>query len=198
MERSVAHVDAMTPRRVTNAAWDALLKLLVHEAPLVIGYDIAIGVEELDAHGHRDGLLGHEEDDTLVHGVLECPALGVYEANASDPLAGVLDGSARVEAIGSQFPPRLAQGNPRGGRVPWPPLPVTPWALHPREASREATTVQCHDSIPLGPPSASHVTYEIWRSGPPLVFTMQIVFAGTRNGMDAPSGPLSLDRPATF
>ena len=56
-------------------------RLYVDESPPVTSHDIAVDIDEIDVHRHRDGLLGHEEGDTVVNGVLERPALCIREAH---------------------------------------------------------------------------------------------------------------------
>jgi hypothetical protein len=56
--------------------------LLIDETPLVGSDDTPIAVEEFDAHWHRNGLVGEEEDDSVVHRVFKRGLLGIGKTHA--------------------------------------------------------------------------------------------------------------------
>jgi hypothetical protein len=66
----------------------------------------------------RIGTSSREEDDSVIHGVLERPAQRVRQAQAGDPLAGVLDSPAGSKPIVSPVPAEVRPGEACGRQGP--------------------------------------------------------------------------------
>ncbi len=130
-------------------------KLFVDEPPLVTRDDIAAGIEELDVHRHCDGLLGREEDDTIVHGVLKPSALASVRRTRETFFPGSSTVPPAWKPSRPQFSPRLA--TLRRDRASPPPPPATPRTLQETGGTTGSDDRPVARFSPSRPPSASHI-----------------------------------------